>query len=136
MKDSIIFRTVSRILFSFMLIFGIYIVAYGDLSPGGGFQGGAILTTAYLFFYFIELDNKISLKKLIKMEKILFLIMVCSGFISFLFYGEFFTNPIVSGGTIHRRIFLVFLNLIIASKVTIGLIGIVESFIEEEDNGI
>ena len=48
MKTSIILKTISKLLLPFMMLFGIYIISFGDVSPGGGFQGGAILTTAYL----------------------------------------------------------------------------------------
>jgi len=33
------------------VLFGIYVVAHGHLSPGGGFQGGVILATALLLVY-------------------------------------------------------------------------------------
>ena len=33
------------------LLFGIYIVTHGHLTPGGGFQGGVILATAAILFY-------------------------------------------------------------------------------------
>jgi len=39
-------RTVSNILFPFILIFGFYIVLHGHLTPGGGFQGGAVIGSA------------------------------------------------------------------------------------------
>ena len=33
------------------VLFGIYVVAHGHLSPGGGFQGGVVLATALLTVY-------------------------------------------------------------------------------------
>ena len=33
------------------VLFGIYVVAHGHLSPGGGFQGGVVLATALLLVY-------------------------------------------------------------------------------------
>jgi multicomponent Na+:H+ antiporter subunit B len=32
-------------------LFGLYVVAHGHLTPGGGFQGGVLLATAPLFMY-------------------------------------------------------------------------------------
>jgi len=47
MKEmSRIVRTVANITFPFMLIFGFYIVLHGHLTPGGGFQGGAVVGSA------------------------------------------------------------------------------------------
>ena len=37
-----------RLLTPFILLFAIYVIAHGHDSPGGGFQGGAILATAMI----------------------------------------------------------------------------------------
>lgn len=42
-EQPLILRTVVGLLFPFILIYGIYIILNGHLSPGGGFSGGAIL---------------------------------------------------------------------------------------------
>lgn len=41
-----IVQTTTWILLPFLLLFGMYIIAFGHLSPGGGFQGGMILAGA------------------------------------------------------------------------------------------
>ena len=38
-----IFQTVGKLVLPFIMLFGIYVVLNGHLSPGGGFSGGAIL---------------------------------------------------------------------------------------------
>lgn len=38
-----IIETVGRILAPFIQVFGLYVIAHGHYSPGGGFQGGVIL---------------------------------------------------------------------------------------------
>jgi energy-converting hydrogenase B subunit I len=45
MKMSKIVQTSADILYPFVLIFGLYIVMHGHLTPGGGFQGGAVIAT-------------------------------------------------------------------------------------------
>jgi multicomponent Na+:H+ antiporter subunit B len=45
MRMSKIVRTAADILYPAILIFGLYIVAHGHLTPGGGFQGGAVIAT-------------------------------------------------------------------------------------------
>ncbi len=47
MKMSKIVRTQSGFLYPFILIFGLYIVIHGHLTPGGGFQGGAVIATGF-----------------------------------------------------------------------------------------
>jgi len=40
-----IVKTMSNIIFPLILIFGLYVIAHGHLTPGGGFQGGAIVAS-------------------------------------------------------------------------------------------
>lgn len=42
-----IFRVAADLLFPFLLVVGLYIVIHGHLTPGGGFQGGALLAAAF-----------------------------------------------------------------------------------------
>jgi len=45
MRMSKIVRYSADMLFGAILIFGFYIILHGHLTPGGGFQGGAVLAT-------------------------------------------------------------------------------------------
>lgn len=40
-----IVKTISNITFPFITIFGLYVIAHGHLTPGGGFQGGAVVAS-------------------------------------------------------------------------------------------
>lgn len=40
-----IVKTIANILFPFTIIFGLYVIAHGHLTPGGGFQGGAVVAS-------------------------------------------------------------------------------------------
>jgi len=40
-----IVKTISGIAFPFITIYGLYVIAHGHLTPGGGFQGGAIVAS-------------------------------------------------------------------------------------------
>ena len=40
-----IIKTISSITFPFITIYGLYIIAHGHLTPGGGFQGGAVVAS-------------------------------------------------------------------------------------------
>lgn len=41
-----IVRTITSIAFPLAMIYGLYVIAHGHLTPGGGFQGGAIAASA------------------------------------------------------------------------------------------
>lgn len=51
---SIIVKAVARWLKAFILLFGIYDVLYGHLSPGGGFSGGVIAACAFILLTLAE----------------------------------------------------------------------------------
>lgn len=42
-----IVRTMTTLIFGFIMVYGFYVIAHGHLSPGGGFQGGAIVASAF-----------------------------------------------------------------------------------------
>lgn len=46
---SVVVRTICDIFAWFIGIFGIYIIIHGHLTPGGGFQGGAVVATMMAF---------------------------------------------------------------------------------------
>ena len=43
-----------RVLVPFVLLFAVYVVAHGHDSPGGGFQGGAILAAAVILIRLVH----------------------------------------------------------------------------------
>lgn len=47
-SESIIIQGVTRVIVPFMQVFGLYVVFHGHYSPGGGFQGGALLAASIL----------------------------------------------------------------------------------------
>jgi len=47
-QQSIVVKTVCRILVPFIQMFGLYVIMHGHSSPGGGFQGGVILGSSFI----------------------------------------------------------------------------------------
>ena len=45
---TLIVKTVTSLVSAFILLYGIYIVLYGHLTPGGGFAGGVILACSFI----------------------------------------------------------------------------------------
>lgn len=64
----LIIKTVCRILIPFIQIYAMYVVAHGDFSPGGGFQGGVIFGSS-LILLAISYDLKTLVKRI--KEKVL-----------------------------------------------------------------
>jgi len=97
-----IVRTAANLLFPFILIFGFYVIVHGHLTPGGGFQGGAVMATGLAMiiaahaFERVQGAFKKDLLKVVEATGLtLFLATAVSGFI----VGKpFFYNWIAQAG--------------------------------------
>ena len=49
-KNDAIVRTIAKLIIPVILVFGVYVLFNGHLSPGGGFSGGAILGGGFILF--------------------------------------------------------------------------------------
>jgi multicomponent Na+:H+ antiporter subunit B len=49
-KDQFILRICAKAMIPFILVFGLYVIFHGDLSPGGGFQGGVLIAAAFILY--------------------------------------------------------------------------------------
>ena len=61
-KSSEILITGSRLLVPIMIMFGVYIFLNGHLSPGGGFQGGAVIASAIMLLFLALIEYGIKHK--------------------------------------------------------------------------
>ncbi|MCB0326241.1 MAG: hypothetical protein KDD52_01350 [Bdellovibrionales bacterium] len=85
-------KQTARIHFPFILVFGIYVVVHGHYSPGGGFQGGVLLSMAIILLDLIWGPNsplKISYSKLIKIGALGILFYYAIGAYSFVWGKNF-----------------------------------------------
>jgi len=131
-KTPDLFITFSRLLYPIMLAFGLYVIINGHLSPGGGFQGGAIVATAILILYYIDISKTIEVRLILTIEKFLFLLLLLLSVLSYFTRdGYLFTNFISSPNQDSKAIYLMLLNVIIGAKVALGLVAIFTAFLKE-----
>lgn len=123
--DGQIMRPLLRLLLPFVLLTGFYIMVYGHLSPGGGFQGGAMLSSVLILRYLTVQENDLRLSFMQQMEKILFLLIIMVPAL-FLFIHPFE----LSGGM--KTVYLILMNLLIGIKVCFGLSIIFIRFVFHE----
>ncbi len=128
---TMIVKTVTRVSVWLIILYGLYIIFHGHLTPGGGFGGGVILALALLnvmVAYGREYTNNwLNIKLLQDFESssaMLFLIMGILGMavggsflLNFINHGKLFR--LVSSGTILP------LNVIIGVKVAMSLFLVV-----------
>lgn len=92
-NDSLIIRVASRFMVPFIQLFGLYVIAHGHYSPGGGFQGGVILGTSLILLamaYDMEFVQKfMSIKKMIVYAALGVLIFAGWGLVPFLLGSNF-----------------------------------------------
>ena len=121
MNNSTIINTTARILFPFLIVFGAYVVINGADSVGGGFQGGAVLSSAFIVRYLILPDQDIDLRHLKTAERVFILALFAAGM---MFIGRAMDMPYLTG-----RVWMVGINLLIGVKVTCGLTIIFYRFV-------
>jgi len=138
-----IVRTLSNITFPFIMVFGLYVIAHGHLTPGGGFQGGAVaasgcamLIVAYGSTWIFE---KIKVSRLSTFESLGALGFIGVAFFGLIFGGYFFNNFLVrtgilfnivpetgfTGSEINTAGVLPLMNFAVGVKVIAGLFAIV-----------
>lgn len=132
MRGYDLIKNTCRFILPFLILYGLYIILNGDISPGGGFQGGVVLATCYLALFFIKDEETIPFREIIRIEKILFLTLVGVGLVHMLTNAHFFPYFIDAPWRLSvSTASLILLNTIIGLKVTIGFGGIMLIFTEE-----
>ena len=141
-----IVKSMSSIILPFIMIFGLYVIAHGHLTPGGGFQGGAIVASAcvmVLIAYGSKWTmDRVKEKNLSILESLGAIFFIGFAFLGLLFSFVFFKNFMV-GTTEYFGIFadavgqgstianintagvLPFMNFAVGLKVIAGLFAIV-----------
>jgi len=130
---SLVLRTGCRFLFPLILIFGTYIFIHGHLTPGGGFQGGAIIASAYLLIYLGCRERRINTKVSMSMESLGGLLFVVVGLIGLSAGGYFLTNFLPKGtpNFLFSAGIIPVIYIAIGFKVGSELTGIIDNLIEE-----
>ena len=102
MRMSKIVRTGANLLYPFVLIFGLYVIMHGHLTPGGGFQGGAVVATgvalvivAYSFEEVTSMTKKVGMKA---RESIGLLLFIGAGVAALAAGAPFFSNVLANSG--------------------------------------
>jgi len=139
-----IVKTMSGVCFPFIVIFGLYVIIHGHLTPGGGFQGGAVVASAcamiMIAYGSVWTMKKIKEKHLSIFESIGALTFITTAFFGILLAdGVFFDNFILGENGIGRLFantasgssdiwtagVIPIMNIAVGLKVIAGLFAIV-----------
>jgi multicomponent Na+:H+ antiporter subunit B len=132
---TLIVKAVTRLTVGLILLYGIYIVLHGHLSPGGGFAGGVIIALSFIHLM-LAFGKDVALKKMSQaaasilesLGALMFLAVALLGFLGGYFFLNFFPHKgrpfdLFSAGIIPLC------NIAISLKVGAGLFAIFAALI-------
>lgn len=107
-----------------VLVFGVYVMLFGHLSPGGGFQGGVVVASGIVF---LALGGRADTARrlteapqLARLEAAAFLLLVAAAASGIVLGGGFFANTLIRTG-VPEVSFIILLNVVIGLKVGAGI---------------
>lgn len=122
--DSVIVRTVVRMLVPPIQLFGLYVVFHGHGSPGGGFQGGVILSVAYVLIALAlgreELDRRVRETAILLLSAAGVLVFALTGLLGLLLGAALLDYEALPGvaGPAARALGILIIELGVAAGVT------------------
>ncbi len=121
---TVLLEVVAAKLGPIVLVFGLYVMMYGHVSPGGGFQGGVVIASGIIF---LELGGRKGASTMLADKKVLaliessvFLLMVLSALSGVVLGGGFFADFLAPLG-MPTVSYIVMLNILIGMKVGAGI---------------
>lgn len=136
--SSEILSTASKVIWPFILITGIYIAMNGHLTPGGGFQGGAVMASALLLAVLADHSTDGSPTLFSFLESISGVAYVLIGAAGMIFAAGFLDTTILGHGTPGKLLsagaiplISVFIGIKVGSELSTLLVKIKNSETEE-----
>jgi multicomponent Na+:H+ antiporter subunit B len=119
------------------VVTGVYIVAHGHLTPGGGFQGGVVLATALLLVYLAadySVLRKVAPFSLVEVCEAVggggFALIGLAGFVAGVAYLEN-VLPLGTVGALNSAGIVPLINLSVGLEVAAGFVLILVEFLEQ-----
>jgi len=132
-----IVETATELLLPMVVLFGVYVFMNGHLSPGGGFQGGAIIASGTMFLLLALPESHISRLMIAITESLSGFSYVVVGVLGVFLAGGFLDNRIMDLGT-YGSLFsagaIPLIYLFVGLKVGFELSAVLDRF-RKEDTG-
>lgn len=91
--------TGSRLLVPLILLLGAYVFINGHLTPGGGFQGGAIIASAALLLLLTDPLKRFSHRLIARVEALSGLVFITIGVLGMVYASGFLDSRLLPNGT-------------------------------------
>jgi multicomponent Na+:H+ antiporter subunit B len=129
-------QTGTRLLVPLIVLFGAYVFINGHLTPGGGFQGGAILASALLLMLLADPGRRFSHQIISRVESISGLFYVTIGVLGLFLASGFLDNrilPLGEFGSIFSAGAIPLIYVLVGLKVGAEFSSIMANLSESED---
>jgi len=131
-------QTASRLLFPIIMLFGTYVMIYGHLSPGGGFQGGVIIASGVLLLLISHKAFEVPHSVIVALETFAGVSYVLIGLIGLLvldtFLGNFLPHDIAQMGMLLSGGIIPIIYIIVGIKVGSEMSMIVQNLIQRSSD--
>lgn len=131
---SLVLYTGCRFLFPMILLFGGYIFIHGHLTPGGGFQGGAIVASAFVLVYLGCQGRRVSETGSKSVESVGGLVFIVTGLVGLAVGGQYFLSNYLPKGELNYLFsagVIPIIYIAIGFKVGSELAGVIDHLVEE-----
>lgn len=137
-ESNFMLQTASKLLFPIILLFGIYVMIYGHLSPGGGFQGGVIIASGVLLLLISHKMFEVPHAVIVALETFAGVAYVFIGLIGLLvldtFLGNFLPHDISQMGMLISGGVIPLIYIIVGIKVGSEMSMIIQNIIKRSDD--
>ncbi len=129
---SVIVRVTSNILYPLIVLLGAYVFVHGHLTPGGGFQGGAIIATGVLLMFMSYRKFEANHTALSIVESLAGLTFVTVGLGGLIYGGSFLFNylPLGTPGDLVSAGVIPIIYIAVGFKVGAELSGVLDTMLK------
>jgi multicomponent Na+:H+ antiporter subunit B len=137
-ESNFILQKASKLLFPIIVLFGVYVMIYGHLSPGGGFQGGVIIASGVLLLLISDQNFEVPHSIISTLETFAGISYVLIGLIGLLvidnFLGNFLPHDISEMGMLLSGGIIPLVYIVVGIKVGSEMSLIVQHMIKRSDD--
>jgi multicomponent Na+:H+ antiporter subunit B len=137
-ESNFMLQIASKYLFPIILLFGIYIMVYGHLSPGGGFQGGVVIASGVLLLLISHKEFEVPHSVIVALETLAGISYVLIGLLGLIvldtFLGNFIPHDVSQMGMLISGGIIPLIYIIVGIKVGSEMSQIAQNLIQRADN--
>lgn len=137
-QSNFMLQSASKFLFPIITLYGIYVMSYGHLSPGGGFQGGVIIASGVLLLLVSHKSFEVPHSFIVALETfagVSYVFIALIGLFTLdIFLGNFLPHDIAKMGMLLSGGIIPIIYIIVGIKVGSEMSMIVQNLIKRESD--